>query len=215
MTGLHVGCGARVEQGWINIDLEPSAPGVKAVDVTKGLPFESDSIDFVYSEHFLEHLTRVDAERFLNDAWRVLKPGGAIRISTPDMEALAELYLEALKFNRPESWGTAELMAKGKISARGIDHWADPLKFFAPVGWIPRDPSDLINGGSRMWGHLHIWDAPALTGTLLALGFDLVGTAPHGRSRYPGMLTEGRPSLRDLIVEAQKPVVNVAHQSAR
>lgn len=205
MRGLHVGCGARVEDGWTNIDLEPSAAGVQRVDVTKGLPFDSDSFDFVYTEHFLEHLTRVDAERFLNDAWRVLKPGGAIRISTPDMEALAELYLAALKWRDPKKWGSGELMAKNKNVDAGNDAaWPDPMRFYAPVGWVPNDPCDLVNGGMRLWGHLHLWDYPALSNTLLALGFDLVGRAKHGRTRYPGMLLEGRPDLRDLIVEGQK-----------
>jgi SAM-dependent methyltransferase len=65
-----------------------------AHDLSKGIPFASDSVDIVYHSHVLEHLDRPIAERFLAETLRVLKPGGISRIVVPDFEALCRAYLE-------------------------------------------------------------------------------------------------------------------------
>ena len=49
-------------------------------------PTDDSTVDFVYSSHFLEHLYRADAQRILRESFRVLKLGGTIRISVPDLE---------------------------------------------------------------------------------------------------------------------------------
>ena len=55
MKKLHVGCGEIYLEDWINIDIEsPKADLIH--DLRKPLPFEDDSIDFIYNEHFIEHL---------------------------------------------------------------------------------------------------------------------------------------------------------------
>ncbi|MCA9135469.1 MAG: methyltransferase domain-containing protein [Planctomycetales bacterium] len=62
----------------------------------RGLPFATNSIDLIYTSHFIEHLTRHEARTLLKDALRVLKPGGTIRIVVPDLEGAARLYLKSL-----------------------------------------------------------------------------------------------------------------------
>jgi len=61
-------------------------------DARYGLPLPSDSVDYIYSSHFLEHLSRRDAEVLLMEAHRVLKKGGIIRICVPDLEFVMHLY---------------------------------------------------------------------------------------------------------------------------
>jgi len=63
-------------------------------DLAYGIPFDDVTADFVYSSHFLEHLYRADAQRILQDSFRVLKPGGTIRVSVPDLEYAISLYHE-------------------------------------------------------------------------------------------------------------------------
>src|SRR5262249_44741911 len=65
-----------------------------AHDLSKGIPFASDSVDIVYHSHVLEHLDRPVAQRFLAETLRVLKPGGISRIVLPDFELLCRAYLE-------------------------------------------------------------------------------------------------------------------------
>jgi len=62
-----------------------------------GIPLSDASADYIYSSHWLEHLFREDAERLLCEAYRVLKPGGCIRICVPDLEHAVRQYLDGNK----------------------------------------------------------------------------------------------------------------------
>ena len=53
-------------------------------DVTKGLPFEDNSVEYIFSSHFIEHLHYPQAVEYLRESFRVLKPGGIIRTICPD-----------------------------------------------------------------------------------------------------------------------------------
>ena len=54
------------------------------MDVTKPWPF--NGLEYVYGEHFLEHLSLEGAIAFLNNVWKSLKPGGVILLSTRSVE---------------------------------------------------------------------------------------------------------------------------------
>ena len=66
-------------------------------DLSYGLPFSDGVADYIYSSHFLEHLFRKDAAFLLEEALRVLKPGGTLRISIPDLEYAVSLYIAGKK----------------------------------------------------------------------------------------------------------------------
>lgn len=61
-------------------------------DLSHSLPLHEKSVDFIYSSHFFEHLFKDDAARLLKSCTRVLKPGGTIRISIPDLAYAVSLY---------------------------------------------------------------------------------------------------------------------------
>lgn len=81
---LHVGCGARRLDGWLNLDLQLLPEVDLALDVTRGLPFEN--VEAVYAEHFLEHLGVPAAVGFLVDAHAALAADGVVRLSTPNLD---------------------------------------------------------------------------------------------------------------------------------
>ena len=91
---LNIGCGRRYHRDWVNIDLEASDPAVIRHDVTKGLPFERCKFSAVYHSHVLEHLEPNQGRSLIHECFRVLKPGGILRIVVPDLECIARLYLE-------------------------------------------------------------------------------------------------------------------------
>jgi SAM-dependent methyltransferase len=62
-----------------------------------GLPFATESVDYIFSSHVLEHFRRDLAERILADAYRVLKKGGRCRICVPDLRHAFRLYQEGSK----------------------------------------------------------------------------------------------------------------------
>jgi len=66
-------------------------------DLSCGAPFADDSVDFIYSSHFFEHLYKRDAINLLKECHRVLKPGGVIRITVPDLAHAFSLYQSGRK----------------------------------------------------------------------------------------------------------------------
>ena len=91
---LNLGCGRQFHPDWINVDLEAVSDEVLEHDLTRGLPFEEESIDVVYHSHVLEHLKPQEGVKLLEECFRVMKPGGVLRIVVPDLECIARLYLE-------------------------------------------------------------------------------------------------------------------------
>lgn len=96
MKLLNIGCGRNYRDGWINLDLQRSR-FVVYHDVRKKLPFQDNEVDVVYHSHLLEHLSRTQALRFIADCYRVLKPGGIMRLAVPDMEQICREYLKNLE----------------------------------------------------------------------------------------------------------------------
>ena len=70
----------------------PSNPRLH--DCRKRLPFTDQSVDYIYTSHFLEHLHRYQALELLKECKRVLKRKGILRIAVPDLEVLTKKYLE-------------------------------------------------------------------------------------------------------------------------
>ena len=88
---LNWGCGAGIHEGWINSDRK-SGPGVMACDIRDGLPLDNESVDYAVSIHALPELGYDDLVPALRELWRVLKPGGVLRLGLPDLEKGIEAY---------------------------------------------------------------------------------------------------------------------------
>lgn len=65
---------------------------LKYLDLTKPLPFSTDSIEAIFSSHVLERLFMDEVENLISDIFRVLKPGGICRVVVPDLEKIMALY---------------------------------------------------------------------------------------------------------------------------
>ena len=92
---LNLGCSAHCHPEWVNIDVLP-APNVIVHNILMGIPYPDSYFDVVYHSHLLEHFSKDDAARFIVECFRVLKPGGIIRVVVPDLETVATLYLKWL-----------------------------------------------------------------------------------------------------------------------
>ena len=64
-------------------------------DATKVLPFNEATVDYIYTSHMIEHLSRSGVESFLKETLRVLKSGGIIRISVPDLQLAVNTYAKS------------------------------------------------------------------------------------------------------------------------
>lgn len=80
---INIGCGPYKQNGYINIDINPVHDPEIVRDVTRGLPFDSDSVSEVRAYHFLEHLDNHDAIFVLKECYRILVDGGVLDIIVP------------------------------------------------------------------------------------------------------------------------------------
>lgn len=89
---LHWGCGPITPYGWVNSDIQPG-PGVDLVaDILQGLPVPDDWFDYIVSIHALPEIPYPHQDRALQELRRVLRPGGVLRLSLPDMDKAIDAY---------------------------------------------------------------------------------------------------------------------------
>lgn len=83
---VHLGCGRKLLDGFTNIDKldDQKADNFISADLTEGIPLPDSSVDYVFSEDFLEHLPQNKAVFFINEIARVLKPGGIMEHYIPN-----------------------------------------------------------------------------------------------------------------------------------
>jgi predicted SAM-dependent methyltransferase/glycosyltransferase involved in cell wall biosynthesis len=91
---LNLGCGAKREPGYVNVDIF-KGPAVDEVFDLDEIPYKDNSISVINSEHSLEHVGWVRADRALVEWYRVLKPGGQLMLKIPDLSDCCRKYLES------------------------------------------------------------------------------------------------------------------------
>lgn len=90
---LHLGCADNYLEGWLNIDL--ARPGRKLDlrwDLRRPVPFATGSVQAIFAEHLLEHLTVGQALRVVQECRRLLCKGGVLRIGVPDLSRYVRAY---------------------------------------------------------------------------------------------------------------------------
>jgi SAM-dependent methyltransferase len=99
---LNVGCGYPLRQRlhqhfhgpeWreIRLDIDPAVHPDIVCSMTDMSPVATQSVDAVWSSHNLEHLHRHEVPGALAEFIRVLKPGGLLLLTLPDLQQVAEL----------------------------------------------------------------------------------------------------------------------------
>lgn len=148
---LHVGCGNNALDGWLNSNYYPEASHILHLDATESFPLDNDEFDYIFSEHMIEHISHGDGLLMLNECFRILKPDGRIRISTPNLLFLVDLY-------------------KSDKSALQLEYikWATD-RFIPNVG--AHEDTYVINNFVRDWGHSFIYDEKTLHLSLEKAGF--------------------------------------------
>jgi len=99
MTKLHLGCGDKILDGFINIDIR-ALPNVDLVSDIKALKqFENGTVDVIYVCHVLEHFNRWEYKAVLERWYELLKPEGILRIAVPNFESVFEYYAKTKDLN--------------------------------------------------------------------------------------------------------------------
>lgn len=103
---LHLGCGGRILNGFINVDKYHTDPKVINFDIFQ-LPFENESIHTIFCSHVLEHLPIRHAKLAVKEWARVLKksdPEGGIYLGIPDLDLILQQLLDPNTDDQMREW---------------------------------------------------------------------------------------------------------------
>jgi predicted SAM-dependent methyltransferase len=93
-ASLHIACGRKYKLDWINIDEDINIRCDAVINIKKGIPVKDNSVKYIYNEHFIEHLSYKEGFQFMKECYRILEPGGVLRIACPDLDLLIDSYIK-------------------------------------------------------------------------------------------------------------------------
>ncbi len=192
---INIGSGLSGAPGWYNIDNSPTIllsrvplgrrlfrtpdwpKDVHRHNVKKGLPFADQSVRYIYSSHTFEHFTWEDSVLVAKECFRVLQPGGVIRIVVPDLGLSVREYMQ-----------DSDPLASHRLLSR------------LSLGHTVRD---LIHPGSN---HSQMFDERSLVHLLQDAGFAQAKVSHFMESRIPeiGDIELAVRRHESLYVEAVK-----------
>ncbi len=170
---LNIGCGISGIKGWVNIDNSPTIllsrlplgrqifrtplwpRDVRRVDVRKRIPFPDSLVWCIYCSHAFHHFTYEESKSVARECFRVLRPGGVLRIVVPDLGIRVRKYLA----------DTADPMASHSF-----------ISGIAPAAHI----SEIFHPGAH---HKQMFDARSLVHVLQEARFPAPEVRTFGSSR--------------------------------
>lgn len=192
---VNLGCGTKVHEDWLNIDksisliiakrkflkkllvltgflkggrlkkIDKLPESIVVYDLSKGVPYEDNTFEMVYSSHVLEHIDKQFSFDFMRECHRVLKPNGILRIVVPDLELLVKNYLNSFSADIGEhETATSDLLEQMvRKEASGTSKQAKTL----------RKVENFFLGDARKRGETHQWmyDRVSLPNLFLTSGF--------------------------------------------
>lgn len=193
---LEIGAGANGKPGWLATDLHATdniggAP-IVALDATKYFPIPSDSFDFVYAEHMIEHISFDSGLDMLAECHRVLKPEGTLRVVTPSLGFLCRVISpDRSQFeDRYREWSVKTFVPKAPAVTNAI----------------------FLNNFVRAWGHIFVYDRETLFLAMQLAGFGVITECAINESENAPMrelenetrLPAGFLALESMVVEGLK-----------
>jgi glycosyltransferase involved in cell wall biosynthesis/SAM-dependent methyltransferase len=158
--------------------------------------FTDNSVDLVYFGQAIEHMNVVyEVPKLLKECYRMLKPGGVMRITTPDLDLLIQAYLagDMARFTNEQPGFYKDMDPSGQLA----------MMMFGSVG-----PNCTY---SNYEGHFFLFTQKSLTKALQQAGFkDIVFYSEVGKSKSEVMAREAVDAgctgkgAHSLIVECSK-----------
>jgi predicted SAM-dependent methyltransferase len=91
---VYLGCGARRIPGFIHVDPHPLPHVDHVCAIDRLAMFADESVALIYASHVLERFGRYRVFDVVSEWYRVLRPGGVLRLAGPDFAKAARHYLE-------------------------------------------------------------------------------------------------------------------------
>jgi predicted SAM-dependent methyltransferase len=178
---LEIG-GLEKRAGWIVTNV--NAVTSLYLDATSRWPLEDRAIEYLYADNVIEHVPLAGCRAMLAESHRCMRPGGTIRLVTPDIRAHVDMYLS------------------GQMS---ID--SEIGRHYRKGGQVVEHPIDLIRIPVGAFGHHagYVYDFETLSGELERAGFMNPVRCELGSSVHPalaGLEARNLEGGAQLVVEA-------------
>ena len=147
-VAINLGSGHWKLDGWINVDIDRQSRPDVCADLSATLPFRDRCADLMHTEDFIDQLDIHGAARLLRECHRILRPGGVLRVLTPDLERLARLYRE------------------GQDRLKRL--WREEVG----IDLVTGTAGEIFNLGMRFAGHTFLYDGETLSALAAACGFE-------------------------------------------
>lgn len=172
---VQYGCGSNLLEGWINLDLPH-------FNICSDLVWEDNTVDAIFLEHVIEHVSAPEAYSFFREAHRCLRKGGILRLAYPDIIRISQKC-------------TPEYVA-----------------FLYRCGWGDGSEESAIGNIIVNHGHKTVWSIETLTVALNAVGFKVtpvkLGESEHSYMRnlesHGNQLGEDFNYIETECIEAKK-----------
>ena len=185
---LDLGCGPNIHDHVINLDYL-WRPGVDICwDISRGIPLPDRTMKGVFSEHCLEHFDLQDGLLLLREMFRVLRPGGIVRLIVPDAGMYLNTYSKRKFGNEPVFPFESKESCEGSFV---------PLLSVNRVFYQDRDSSA---------GHRTMYDEALLELVLRKSGFEGAKRRGYRQGEIPELLLD-TPSreCESLYIDARRP----------
>jgi predicted SAM-dependent methyltransferase len=194
MKKVHLGCGLTPFDGWDNLDIL-DLPGIIKHDLRQPLPYLENSIDYIFSEHFLEHLDEVDGYGLLSDCFAKLKNDGILRISLPCLDEILYVY-----GNYDLEYSSFHPYIRKFSSKEQFINWA----FFGESSTLQKNK--FLNGlVSTNDGHKYLYSKKEIENKLKNIGFKQINFYNKKESQTEQLRNlESRQQICDMTLEAIK-----------
>jgi predicted SAM-dependent methyltransferase len=227
----NIGAGIFKHQAWTNIDhySERYKQNYVHLDVDlenfESLPIEDESAYVVYSSHTVEHISMNAVERMLKETYRILRPGGFFRVTTPNATLFWNSFVENDKYLWRYLFRDQSYSEKRSVKEMLIDYFASQIALDDTLmKKVMKDPKsegrmeDVLDFFTSFCtietqalhpeGHMNWWSTSKMAKLLEKVGFEEVYESYYGQSRCPVMknttyFDTTHPYI-SLFVEARK-----------
>lgn len=185
---VNFGSGSAPKANFLNLDFAPQAD--VRLDLRKPIPLPDSCCSFVYSEHFVEHLSYPEGvESFFADCFRILEADGRISISVPDTKWPLEEYGQG-------KTDYLRICDERRFHPDGCETFIEHINYHFRQRWRNDSYSHFEN-------HRFAWDFETMRKKLQEAGFDSV--VERG---FDLQLDSRLREVGSLFVEASKPALS-------
>lgn len=218
---VNVGAGTFNHPAWTNVDLYSEWYKRNKIDMNWDLtantriPLDDLSKNVVYSSHTVEHITDRNAINLFDESYRILKKGGVLRVTTPNINLDYEAYKRNDKFyfywcHVEPSWQipSKQKFINATVSQLFLHHFASHTSIIHENSEVEKitdcklqdifsqmNYEDALNYCSSKCAielqrkypgnHINWWNYKKLYSMLTNAGFDKVYLSAYGQSMFP------------------------------